>query len=78
MRRAMCRTADPAASETAMPVFGPAGISGGSDLNCHFEEQGDRAISGLVEYLDSVKSRDPAARFVKIVMVESLTMRTPP
>lgn len=26
------------------------------------EEQGDRAISGLVAYLDSVKARDPAAR----------------
>ena len=26
------------------------------------ERQGDRAISGLLDYLDSVKSRDPAAR----------------
>jgi serine O-acetyltransferase len=26
------------------------------------EQQGDRAISGLLDYLDSVKSRDPAAR----------------
>jgi serine O-acetyltransferase len=42
-------------------AFGLAGNSGGSDLNCLDQVQGDRVISGLIDYLDSVKSRDPAA-----------------